>query len=72
MDWFCMTNADGEKIIINANAIMDVKYLKDTNLTVIDYIRSAYPSTYVRGNVMTEIKKVLSSHNNNYVTQIGD
>lgn len=71
MNWFYLTNADGEKILVNAGAIMSVKYSKDTNLTIIDYIRSAYPSLFVRGNIIPDIKRVLSAHDN-WVTQIGE
>lgn len=71
MNWFYLTTSNDEKILVNANAIMSIKYSKDTDLTIIDYVRSAYPSTFVRGNIMMDIKRVLNSHDN-WVTQIGE
>lgn len=71
MNWFYLTTSDGEKVLVNADAIMSVKYLKDTDLTMIDYIRSAFPSLFIRGNIVPDIKRVLSAHDN-WVTQIGE
>ena len=72
MDWFEISTAEKkEKMIINADAIMSVKYNAETNLTIIDFIRSAYPSAYVRGNIIPDIKRLISMHGN-YVTRIGE
>jgi hypothetical protein len=49
---------------------MNVYYNAETDLTVINFIRSAYPSVYVRGNIMMDIKRLLTSHDN-YVSKIG-
>jgi len=71
MEWFEITTASEEKMLINAEHILNVKYNKETNLTIIDFNRSAYPSVYVRGNIMLDIKRLMSSHNS-YVTRIGE
>ena len=70
MDWFEITTADGEKCLINASAVMNIYYTTETDLTTINFIRSAYPSVYARGNLMTDIKRLLSAHDN-YVSKIG-
>jgi len=71
MNWFYLTTSDGERTLINADTIMNVKYLKDTDLTVIEYIRSAFPATFIRGNILLDIKRILTAHDN-WVTQIGE
>lgn len=72
MDWLEVTNSNNEKVLINANAILDVSYKEETNLTIINFIRSAYPSAYIKGNVTQDIKRhFLCSHGNN-VGRIGD
>ena len=70
MDWFEVTNTDGEKILINASTIMSVRYNEKTNLTIIDFIRAAWASVYVNGDITLNVKRLLSSHDH-YVSKIG-
>ena len=74
MDWIylnCVTGKEERKTLVNFNAVQSVYYSKDSDLTVIDFIRSAYPPLYVRGNIMMDIRRLLSSHGA-YVSTIGD
>lgn len=73
MDWFYVKNITGkeeQRTLINVNSIMSIRYSDETDLTIIDFIRSAYPSLYVRGDIVPDIKRLLSSHGD-YVSQIG-
>lgn len=72
MDWFEVTTyKDNIKTLINAESILKLSYSKDTDLTVIEYQRGAYPATYLKGNYMPDIKRLLSSHDH-YVSKIGE
>jgi len=71
MDWFIINEVKEGKTIINASSILKVHYNEETNLTIIDFNRGAYPSVYVRGNIMTDIRRLLSAHGH-YVSQIGE
>ena len=68
-DWFKVTTTRGEKELINANAIMSVTYDKESDATIITFIRAGIGSTYVRGDITRDIERLLSSHNN-YVSTI--
>lgn len=71
-DWFDVTPIkEQDRMLINANAIMSVEYNDEIDLTTINFIRAAYPSVCVRGDVMKDIRRLLSSHDN-YVTRIGE
>lgn len=70
MDWFDVTTIDGERKLINANAIMSVTYYENTDLTVIDFTRAAYPGIAVKGDAMKDIRKQLVAHEH-YVSKVG-
>ena len=59
--WLELVDANNIKHLVNLNGIIDIQYLEETNLTMITFSRSAFPSIYIRGNVMTEIKKIMQS-----------
>ena len=69
MDWFKVTDTNNIKRIINANTIMFISYLEDTDMTEITFARSAYSPLFVKGNVMRDIERLLSSHDH-YVSTI--
>ena len=68
-DWFEVTTTDGEKELINANAIMSITYDKESDATIISFIRAGIGSTYIRGDITRDIKRLLSSHDH-YVSVI--
>lgn len=70
--WIKVTTTDNQNHLINVNEIMDLTYTKDTNLTIITYARSAYPSSYVRGNIIPEITKHLSANDVVATIQVKD
>ena len=70
MDWFIVKDSDDRKVMINAESIMTVSYAKDTNLTVINFTRTAYPPLYVRGDITPDIKRLLNAHEH-YVSNVG-
>ena len=70
MDWIVVKEYNSEKVLINVNAIMSISYHKETDLTMIEFIRTAYSPVYVKGDITTDIRRLLTSHGN-YVTQIG-
>ena len=73
MDWFLINNVRGvgnKKMLINAETITSVYYEENTNLTVINLTRSAYPSIFVEGNIMPDICRLLDAHDH-YVSHIG-
>lgn len=73
MEWIEVDTVTGEetnKTLINLEAVANIEYHEKTDLTIITYIRSAYPSTYIRGDITRDIKRLLSSHDN-YVSRIG-
>jgi len=60
--WIKLTTTDGINHLANGNAIMDVTYNEETDLTVITFIRTAYSSLYVRGDITKKfILAVMSS-----------
>ena len=70
MDWIVVKEYNSEKVLINVNAIMSISYHKETDLTMIEFIRAAYSPVYVKGDITIDIRRLLTSHGN-YVTQIG-
>ena len=71
MVWFELMGNDGLKHLINAESIMSITYNPKTDLTMIEAIRSAFPAFYAHGNVMSEIRKALTSKEHD-VIRIGD
>ena len=74
MDWFILNTVKGnkkEKVLLNASSILSVYYNDETNLTIIEVNRSAYPAIYVRGNIMPDIQRLLNSHDH-FVSRIGE
>lgn len=59
--WIKLTTTDKNKHLINVDKIMDVYYSEETDLSVITYDRSAYPSSYIRGNIVPELTKIIMS-----------
>lgn len=57
--WIDVISANDERHLINTDTIVDVQYFEDTNLSAITFVRSAFPSLYVRGNILIDIKKAL-------------
>ena len=70
MDWFVLKNCEDEKITINADAIMKFEYKKDTDLTVIEYLRAGYNAEYVKGDITADLRRLLNAHGH-YVSNIG-
>lgn len=73
MDWFLINNVRGvenKKMLVNAETITSVYYEENTNLTVINLTRAAYPSIFVEGNIMQDICRLLDAHDH-YVSRIG-
>ena len=71
MDWFEFTDTNNKKCIVNARHILSISYSKDTDLTVIEYDRAAFPATYIHGNYLADFKRLLIAHES-YVTRIGE
>ena len=72
MEWIEVDTISGNetyKTLINLESVINVRYHKETNLTIIDCKRAAFPSIYVRGDITMDIKRLLSSHGN-YVSKI--
>lgn len=72
MVWFEVENSDGKKHLINLNAVIDIVYHNDTDLTEIVFVRSAYPAIYIRGNKIKEIRKFILTCAENNVCRIGE
>ena len=72
MVWFEAENTEGNKHLINVNAVSDVIFHEGTDLTEIVFIRSAYPSVYLRGNKIKEIRKFILTSAENNVCRIGE
>lgn len=72
MIWLEIENERGNKHIININSVMDIVYHEESELTEVVFIRSSYPSVYIKGNKTKEVRKILSSHIANDVIRLGE
>lgn len=72
MIWFFITTVDGQKRLINGNQIIDVYYSAETDMTTITLLRAQSPSFYVRGNVMSELSKLIARNEHCVLYNIGD
>lgn len=68
MNWIEITDRKNNKHLINVQHIIDVVYLKDTDLTMIEFSRSAFPAIYINGNVVKDVKRAI----NGTITRVGE
>ena len=68
--WIKVTTTEKEKAkhLINVDKIMDINYSEETDLSIITFDRSAYPSLYIRGNIMSELAKLIASEGGSVAT----
>ena len=59
--WIKITTTDGAKHIVNESNLMDAYYSEESDLTIINFSRSAYPAIYVKGNIVPELTKVIGT-----------
>ena len=71
MDWICVKTVDDVIVTINMKEVLVFYYKKDTDLTVFEFTRANYPPVFVKGDVALSVRRLLNSHNNNYVSQVG-
>lgn len=64
MNWIEVTTAKNEKELINVESILKISYFEESDLTMIEFIRGAYPATFVKGNIVSNIRKFLASKDN--------
>jgi len=70
MNWIYVKTTEDVVMNINLDAVMCFYYKADTDLTVIEFTRAAYPAVYVKGDITLNIRRLLNTHNS-YVSQIG-
>ena len=67
MEWIELVNSNDDKVMINMDAVAEVVYNKDTNLTEI--INPLIETITVKGDCVIDIKRLLTSHDH-YVSRL--
>lgn len=70
MDWFEVRTTDNKLHLVNTEAILDVSYNEEADLTTINFIRPTFAAMYINGNIYNDVKRLLNSHEH-YVSRIG-
>ena len=69
--WIEITDAKNVKRLINIDKVMDIHYSQETDLTVVEFSRGAYPAVYIRGNKLIDFRRIIDTHDM-FVCKIGD
>ena len=61
--WIKVVATDNTPHLINEDNIIEVSYDENEDLSIITFLRSAYGSVCIKGNIIPELTKVLAAKN---------